>query len=682
MRRRCLLTLALLTACSTSPVPPAPDPSSPPPSPPNLLLISVDTLRADHLSCYGNPRIQTPALDRLAAEGILFEQAFTPVPITLPAHASLLTGTYPVFHGVRDNSGFILPDSAETMAEILRHHGYSTGAFVGSFVLDSRFGLDQGFDVYVDDFHAETLDLVQQSILEHPAEEVFRRVGEWLEQLRRPKSATPTHPDTHTRPWFAWIHLFDPHAPYAPPPTFQVPANVTPYEAEVLYVDRQLGGFLNALREQSDFNNTLIILTSDHGEGLGAHGEDTHGIFLYDTTLHVPLIFRLPGGSHGGTRVSRQVRLIDVLPTVLQLLGLAPSARVHGEGLAASWLGRTASDLDLYCETLMPQLSYGWSALSGLRTRQRKFIDAPRPELYDLQADPAETRNLAESSRAELSRLRQEKDRLRGLYSGESAAAALRSIDAATAERLRSLGYVGVSAGSRLSATPSGADPKDKITVFNRVWEAQAAAESGELAGSIRILDQIIAAEPNLFVARSLQSLNHLRQGRPQLALPHLEAAARLRPEDPGSHLYLGMTYLRLGRLQDAVREFELVLELEPVHEAALNNLAAAYAQLGRHEDAARMFQRILDQQPQDVAALVNLGVIRMLQERPRDALSCFQRALELQPDLPQVHNNIGLILMGEGRTEEAVRSFEQALRLQPDYAAARSNLERARGRE
>ncbi|GAB4123980.1 MAG: hypothetical protein Kow001_21150 [Acidobacteriota bacterium] len=682
MRRGCLFALSFLTACTAAPVPP--EPASPPSAAvrPNVLLISIDTLRADHLSCYGNTRIHTPALDRLAAEGILFERAFTPVPITLPAHASLLTGTYPLAHGVRDNSGFVLPDAAETLAEALRREGYATAAFVGSFVLDSRFGLDQGFSHYFDDFQTETLDLVRQNIQEHPAEMVLQRARESLEpHLRTPSGATRP-PESGSSRWFVWIHLFDPHAPYAPPETFRPPANVTPYEAEVLYVDRQLGGFLDVLCNRPDWAQTLVILTSDHGEGLGAHGEDTHGIFLYDSTLHVPLIFRLPGGSHGGQRVARQVRLIDVFPTVLQILGLPPSPVVQGEGLAASWLGRGSADLDLYCETLMPQLSYGWSALSGLRSRQRKFIDAPRPELYDLEADPGELHNLAEASQADLNRLRQEKNRLRDLYSAATADSALRSVDAATTERLRSLGYVGVSAGTRLSPAPAGADPKDKIAVFNRIWEAQAAAEAGEITRSIQILDQIIAAEPDLFVARSLQSLNHLRQGRPQLALANLEAAARLRPEDPGSHLYLGMTYLQVGRPLDAVREFELTLGLEPANLAALNNLAAAYVQLGRREDAARIFQRVLEQQPQDVAALVNLGVIRMLQERPREALPFFQRALELQPDLPQVHNNIGLILLGEGRTAEAIRSFEQALRLQPDYAAARANLERARGRQ
>lgn len=656
----------LLSGCA-SPREPAPtDRQSSLPAQPNVLLISIDTLRADHLGCYG-AALPTPAMDSLAAEGIRFEQAITPVPITLPAHASILTGTYPVFHGIRDNSGFVLPDRIETLGEVLKGHGYATGAFVGSFVLDSRFGLARGFDTYFDEFQADTTDLVRQSILERPAAEVLERARNWISGL--PSGV----------PWFAFVHLFDPHAPYAPPVKFRAPPGASPYAAEVLYVDQQIGLFLEFLRSRGLYEQSLIILTSDHGEGLGEHGEDTHGIFLYDSTVRVPLIFRLPRGEPRGIQLARQVRLIDIFPTVLQVVGLPASTLVQGEGLAASWISGASADLDAYCETLMPQLSYGWSSLAALRSRDFKYIDAPRPELYELRQDPAEQRNLAAVAQADVNRLKQELLRIQDRYAGEMAASAQRGVDAETAERLRSLGYVGISSGVRSRPAGSGADPKDKIAVFNRVWAAQTAADSGDLDLSVRTLNQIIRTEPGLFVARSLQALNHLRQNRPDLALPHLEAAARIRPEDPGSHLYLGMAYLRLRRPAEAAREFEITLELEQHHPAALNNLAAAYVQLERPDAAAAIFERILAAAPADVAAHVNLGVIRMMQQRPQEAMRSFREALRIQPDLPQVHNNIGLILLNEGRKDEAIRSFEEALRLQPDYAAARENLARAR---
>jgi choline-sulfatase len=634
--------------------------------PPHVILVSVDTLRADRLSCYGYSENRTPAIDRLAREGVLFEYAITPAPITLPAHASLFTGTYPVFHGVRDNSGFVLPEDAETLAEVLREAGYRTGAFVGAFVLDSRFGLDQGFDHYFDDFETETLELVTQRINERRAEEVLDRARQWIRSQGT------------ARPLFVFIHLFDPHAPYDAPEAFSRRV-ADPYDAEVAYVDDQLGRFFDFLGRSGLYDNSLIIFTSDHGEGLGDHGEDTHGLFLYDSTLRVPLILRLPGGEPAGLRVGGQVRLIDVMPTVLQVLRLPGCGDCQGRGLVSYWRSGQTPDLPALSETMLPLLNYGWSDLASYRVRGTKYIRAPRPELYDLAADPREKTNLYDGERALAAGLGQELQRDLDRFSSGAASTAQRRIDAETLERLRSLGYITLAPPQRASTLHSDVDPKDKIHLFNAILAAHAASAAGREAESTRILNDVLREDDRIFAAHSLQALNHLRASRPDRALANLESTVRLRPDDFGARFYLGIALIQLGRLAEAAGELEAALQLDPDSEAALNNLGTVYTRLRDYPRAARIFEGLTERKPRDAAAWVNLGVVRMMEGESDRALEAFDRALGIDPGLPEVHNNIGLILMNAGRAREAVPRFERALVLRPDYEIARRNLERAR---
>ncbi len=656
-----LVLLGTLVSCGGDA---KPSPAAVETAKPNVILISVDTLRADHLSAYGYTRNQTPDFDGLAAQGVLFEQAVTPVPLTLPAHTSLLTGTLPIFHGIRDNSGFVLGDKPATLAGVLSAAGYRTGAFVGSFILDSRFGLNRGFDYYYDDFQSDTLGTVNFQISERRAAEVLGRALPWIR-------------GTVGQPFFVWIHLFDPHAPYAAPASFRTSGRL-PYDAEVSYVDSELGRFFDGLKSDGLFDGSLIVLTADHGEGLGDHGESTHGMFLYDSTLHVPLIFKLPGNRKAGTRVPDQVRLIDVKPTILSVLSIPAPEDVQGVSLTPAWEGRGIPALPAYSETQLPRLNYGWAALESYRFGGHKLIEAPKPELYDLQADPREQHNLFAGDEKLVRQLEQEKQKLVARFSSSGAELAERGAgtDTETAQRLRSLGYAGGgSPGNSNRENSNLPDPKDKIDLFNRIWEAQEASQAARYTQSIQLLQSVLTRDPSIFIAHSIQALNYLQLGRPADSLLHLEATVRLRPDDPGSHFYLATARLRLNQLGPAAREFETALRLDPRNEAAINNLAAVYVRQKQYGKAEAIFRKIVNRSPDDEAARVNLGVTLMFQEKYPEALESFQKALALNPNLAEVQNNAGLLYMRMSRLDEAIPYLQRAVELNPRYANAHLNL-------
>ncbi|HEY3233156.1 MAG TPA: sulfatase, partial [Polyangiaceae bacterium] len=356
-----------------------------------LILITVDTLRADRLECYGYTQIKTPHINRLATDGSLFSNAFAHVPLTLPSHWSILTGTYPTFHGVRHNAYAEPRRDTPSLAEALKSGGYASAAFVGSFVLDRRFGLARGFDYYFDNFSASRHEGVSPADVERRGDEVVKAFAGWLAH------------QTHSR-FFAWIHLFDPHAPYDPPEPFRSLYSGPPYDGEVAFIDRLVGEIVSLL--QSKYPNATIIFTADHGEALGEHGEETHGLFLYDASLHVPLIVKT-GGTRKGSVIDSQVRSIDIAPTLLALAGLQRPGSMQGTNLVPLLRGgRSKAPSSSYSETYYPTYGFGWSELRSVRTEQFKYIDAPRPELYDLASDPKESRNLVASNGAAAARMK------------------------------------------------------------------------------------------------------------------------------------------------------------------------------------------------------------------------------------------------------------------------------------
>jgi arylsulfatase A-like enzyme len=425
----------------------------------NVLVISLDTTRADRLGVYGCSQVATPTLDRLAREGVLFRHAMSVAPLTLPAHTSLFTGLNPSRHGVRDNASFVLEAGQTTLAERLRAGGFRTGAFVASYVLNSDRGLNQGFETYSDDMHDRAVRMPQSDEeLQLRGDLVVNRALSWLN--REPSSK-----------FFAWVHLYDAHAPYNPPEPYRTRYAGHPYLGEIAFLDNQVKRIVNFLEERSLLDRTLIVVIGDHGEGLGEHGEPMHGLFLYESVLHVPLIIRVPHDRMRRRQVDALVRTIDVMPTVLDLLGESESKNLDGTSLVPLLTG-AARDLDLaaYAETMYPRYRFGWSDLHAIRSGHMKLIAAPRSELYDLDGDPDERVNLYQQ---EPEIVRQLSAKLRGLDKASDVSAQSQTppadVDPERAERLKSLGYVDASPPPPSGDARALADPKDKLDLYKRL---------------------------------------------------------------------------------------------------------------------------------------------------------------------------------------------------------------------
>jgi arylsulfatase A-like enzyme/Tfp pilus assembly protein PilF len=599
----------------------------------NVLLVTIDTVRADRVGCYGYKQARTPHIDRLAAEGVRFEKAYTPVPVTLPAHAVLFTGTHPMVTGMHDFSGNRLNPSQPTLASLLREKGYATAGFVGAAVLDSRFGLNQGFDLYYDNFDFSRLDETNLDMMERRGDLVVDQALAWLSQNSR-------------RPFFLWVHLYDPHDPYQPPPPFDAEFKARPYDGEIAFADSQLGRLLQAFRDKKLYDQTLIILASDHGESLGEHKERTHGFFIYTSSLQVPLIFKLPASkSVPHAEVKAPVSLVDVLPTVLQLTGLPVSGEIQGKSLLPLMLGhRKESSEGLYAESFLPRLHFNWSELRSLRLGRYHFIDAPRPELYDLSKDPRELRNLYEQKKKQAQEMQEQLERLVAKYSpapGKETGEKI-GLDPALEERLKSLGYLAVSGGSNPTVDKNAlADPKDRIEMYELVSEAVSDSQRSRYAESIAKLEATFQYEENSVPVRYLLALN----------------------------------YYRLADFARAIKEFRIVLRLQPNYALAVYYLGLCYGKTGDWDQAIAVLKRALEMDPSNFSAAYNLGAAYLKKGMVPEALAAFEQSTNIYPEYAQAHAAIGDILLYQGRVDEALVAFRKGVSAAPESAPARRAL-------
>jgi arylsulfatase A-like enzyme/Tfp pilus assembly protein PilF len=616
---------------------------------PNVLLISVDTFRADHLGAY-RAGGATPRLDALANAGVVFERAVAQVPITLPSHASLFTASYPFAHGVRDNGSFRLSDESRTLTEVFRAAGYRTAAFVGSFALDSRFGLDQGFELY-DDFYGDTSSLGNFAISERPAADVLAPALDWLSQPRE-------------APWFAFVHLYDPHAPYAPPAPFRERFASDPYRGEVAYVDEALGNFLEELSNRGRLENTLLVVTSDHGEGLGEHGERTHGMFAYETTLRVPLIFSWEGVLPP-RRVASRVRLLDVAPTLLELSGLEPLPGSQGVSFVPFLEGMEgSSETESYFEALAFNLNRGFAPLTGLYRGNLKYIELPIPEVYDLESDPGETQNLAPANPALMKEMA---SRLEEIESAGSVVENRRAVDEETRRRLQALGYAtGPGAAAAKRSYGADDDPKRLVQLSDQLDDALAAHLAGRSEEAIRLLRAILAERPSM--AKAYDDLSYvLREaGRLEEAIAALEASVESGASTIAMRARLGLYLQEAGKTAASVEVLEAVLVEDSSYAEAYNYLGLAYAQDGRAEKAIETFRKLIDLDESYASAYSNLGSVYLAGGRHTEAEAEFRRALEIDPRLPAAWNGLGVVAAGTGREAEAVESWERSLRIDP----------------
>ncbi len=552
------------------------------PHDPDIMLISVDTLRADHLECYGYKRIRTPAINRLASEGVLFTATVSAVPITLPSHASMLSGLIPPRHGARLNTGNRVPDDVTTLAETLQGYGYQTGAFVAALPMADVGGLAQGFEVYDQEFSTQKLPGFAATRQERYAEDVLAVARRWL---------ATTDP---ARPVFAFVHLYDPHAPYEKP----LPGTTTgSYDGEIVYVDRSLGSFLPALRGQPRWKDLLTIFTSDHGEALGEHGEQTHTLFVYESTLHVPLIVHWPGVL-APRRIESPVALIDITPTILELAGLPGLTDIDGRSLVSLIRGDEPPPTDrvLYFESLLPSLSYGWASLRGVRIGGLKYISAPRPELYDLRADPHELNNLIDSRPDDARHLAA---RLASIDNGRRATIA---IDRKTLAGLESLGYISAPPVEGDDESPPP-DPKDRVEVFERYQSALMASARGDHNEAYAAMADVA---------------------------PYFE-------QSPAFHYRRGNTAARLELWDEAVDHYERSLKLDPQAEDAHLNLGVAYLKLGSPERSLEQFEALLGINPDHPGALLYAGQLKSRHGGNREeVIAHWTRFLEIAPDHPQ----------------------------------------------
>ncbi|MBI3662084.1 MAG: sulfatase-like hydrolase/transferase [Acidobacteria bacterium] len=599
-------------------------------------MISIDTVRADHLGCYGYQQIRTPNIDALAAEGVRFAKAYTPAPITLPAHTVMLTGAYPMRTGMHDFSGNRLHPSQPTLAAILRKHGYATGAVVGSAVLDSRFGLNRGFDFYYDNFDFSRLDERNLDAMERPGNQVVDQGLAWLERNRKQK-------------FFLWLHLYDPHHPYDPPAPYNAQYKTHPYDGEIAFVDSQVGRLIRYLKEKSLYERTLIVLVGDHGEGLGEHGETTHGFFIYDSTLRVPMVFRLPASRlPRGKVVDKPANLADLLPTVLQFLALPIPKEAQGQSLLPLLRGQAGAPSEgFYAETYLPRIHFNWSELRSIHFQQYHLIDAPKPELYDVWADPRESRNLFNQKRAAANELRKRLAQLIRQYSpsAQDQTAEKTGLDPALMERLKSLGYVAVSgAGDAVLSDRNLPDPKDRIQMYELVSEALADSQKGNYEESVS----------------------------------KLRAALKIEKDSLPVHYLLALNYHRQKEYAAAVEEFQKVLQWSPTYSLAAYYAGLASGKLGDFEQAIIFLRRTLELDASNFSAAFNLGAAYLRVGKVDEALAAFQRSVSIFPNYAPGYEAIGEVLLFQGQVDPAIEALRKAVSLAPENAKARRTLARA----
>ena len=602
------------------------------PSLPNVILITLDTTRADRMGFLGSTRGLTPNLDELAKQGVVLTRAYSHVPLTPPSHATILTGTYPQFNHVND-FGVRLSADIPYLPEILHRRGYQTAAFVSSVILDpvegAGLGFDRGFDLYNAGFHRRRPGEDRYQSIERRADEVVARGEAWL--------------DKHPRgPFFLWLHFYDAHDPYDPPEPFKTRFAKDLYDGEIASVDSAVGKFLDSLKARHRFEDTMIALMADHGEALGDHGETAHGVFLYDETIHVPLLFKLPKQASAGKRIERRAVLVDVAPTILETLNLAIPRDMQGQSLLPEMTGtekRTLPEQAAFAETDYPRRAFGWSSLRALRTGKYLFVEAPHKELYDQSVDPGATKNLAAADSAVADTLTSQIDVFRQKTSSAQAAAST-AVDPEAQEKLNALGYVASDNEIKVGPgiTDTRADPKDKVEIVNLLHDAILDVEDARYEEAIPLLERVLEKEPGIPVAYMQLGTAYTWLKQYDKAIPPLKKAIEMRNDPLMTHYELGLALSETGDWPGAVTQFEIAVQKSPKWAALHYSLAAAYARVDRPADAHRELETTLKLDPDNYRANLVLGRMLTLEGKPAEGLPNLKKAVKLEPNSPDAH--------------------------------------------
>ncbi len=595
----------------------------------NVVLITLDTTRADRLACYGCKDIETPTIDSFAARGVKFERCYSQTPLTLPSHTTIMTGTLPLFHGVRDNGGFIVPAGIKTLAELFKDKGYGTGAFVAAYVLDSKWGLNKGFDYYFDQFDFGKFKRISLGTVQRPANEVIDAVLPWLEKKK-------------DKPFFAWIHLYDPHSPYEPPPPFDQQYAAHPYLGEIAFADSQLHRVWQFLETNRLVENTILVFAADHGESLGEHGESSHGFFVYQGAVHVPLIFVTPFSRFQGLSSPQVVSLADIMPTVCEMTGLPIPPEVQGKTLLPIFYGKRRQNVPLsYSETYYPRFHYGWSELVSVQNESYKLILAPVPELYDVVQDPREEKNLVYLQKQVYEDLNAQAESLIRASSRNAYQTDYSKIDEESREKLAALGYIGSFQDPAKFKGRKLANPKEKIGIFNELSRAREMGMGDDDEKAIAIIRGIIASDPEVVDA----------------------------------YFSMGNIYFQHQRFAEAVDCFKLVLERKPDDSFAAINIALAYEGLGKFDEAESFALAFLKKGVREPQLYFLLGNMNFLLKKYDKAIGYFETCLSLNAESAASHNVMGAIYIAKGDLDKADQQLRLAMQIGPKQTNVHYNL-------
>jgi len=624
----------------------------------NVLIVTLDTTRADRLGCYGYSKSGTPNLDALAAGGVRFENATCQVPLTGPSHCSLFTGAYPFVHQVHNNGSYVLPPEIQTLAEAMKASGRATAAFVGSFSVDSRFGLGRGFDVYDDNFAAG--QPFKSLNAERRADEVYAPFARWLDEHKADR-------------FFAWVHFFDPHIPYDPPSPYKERFASDPYDGEIAFMDEHVGKIVGKLRDNGILQRTLIIIAGDHGEAFGEKEEMGHGVFLYEPTMRVPLIFyaenRLPRGQVVGSRV----RLIDIPASVLDMLGLPGLKDSQGTSLVPYIQGKRKDDQSSYIETYYPRENYGWSELVGLLRGEWKYIRAPREELYDIKRDPKEEKNLAGAKPDIVRDMGAGLDKL-VRESPSPSRAEKKTLTGEEAERLRALGYVAMADGPSGKTLP---DPKDQTDELRLIRQAEETEAAGNLPEAAAARQRILAMRPK--VASSYINLAYIQARMMKFddVVRTLEQGLARVPDSEVLLLRLGNTFMVTGRVKKALEAFDRVLKTNPRSFDALLASALMLDAIGQKTDALAYYRNALQIEPENRYGRTGYAQSLSATGRFGDAIQIYEDLTHDHPDDPAVLQDLGITYSYAGNLSRSIECLEKAISLRPTPVAY-FNLARA----
>ena len=613
---------------------------------PNIILITLDTTRSDHLGLYGYQKNTTPNIDRLGKECAVFEQAITPVPLTLPAHVSILTGTYPAYHNVRDNSIYQLSSDAITLAEVLKKNGYQTAGFVAAYVLHRKFGLNQGFDIYNDDFSAGRRSSLVYA--EKDAKAVTDAVINWLSAGFK-------------QPLFLWVHYYDPHDPYTPPPEYSKRTG-SAYDGEIAYMDEQFGRLMSNLKGRKLLDNSLVIIVGDHGEGLKQHQEEYHGIFLYDTTLKVPLILCNASPDFVSKKITSQVSLLDLFPTIVNFLEIEGYKSNQGTNLLPLIKGIASPEVPIYLETMLPFFTYGLSPMEGVRTSSHKFVKAPKSELFDLTKDKGENTNLFKMDTERAKKMLNKMNKIKSEIL-PPLKPTMMAVDKESMEMLASLGYL--SLPTQNVPKTNLLDPKDHIGIFEKFTDAQDAMGAGKYPEALEVLKRIKKKIPDSHLVNFMMGQCNAELEKYQEALKLFEAEKSYYREI--AFMSTGNVYFKMRDFEKAIAAYQEALKINPDMFEAYVASGEIYVLQGKINEAEPLLAKADQKKINDAKLRFLQGLVMAIKQNYNAAESYFKEAIKLSPNYGMAYASLGKVSMEKGDNRSALMYYQRAMSLVPN---------------